>query len=103
MGGGPRPPGPLAQVGAWPGSLRPDSAWEPTDPGPRPALRALSRALEGARIRRVADSGRIGLRTGVGSAARNARRDGGIGRRGGLKNLWAKALAGSSPAPGIYL
>ena len=32
---------------------------------------------------------------------RVACRGGGIGRRGGLKNLWALALAGSIPAPGI--
>jgi hypothetical protein len=30
----------------------------------------------------------------------NERPDGGIGRRAGLKNQWAFALAGSIPAPG---
>ena len=39
----------------------------------------------------------------VTTGPRQCRRDGGIGRRGGLKNLWASALAGSSPAPGILL
>ncbi len=38
----------------------------------------------------------------VTTGPRQCRRDGGIGRRGGLKNLWASALAGSSPAPGIF-
>ena len=32
----------------------------------------------------------------------NIRRDGGIGRRAGLKIRWGKTRAGSSPAPGIF-